>query len=234
MNKRGPGADRRRAGKSRAGRTLHLVDLPNLVGRAHDDVFEYRGALSRYLVASAWRPGDHVVLGVTAACARQCVGYIHAPFLLRWARGHHASTRALLSFARDPRQLARSYDRLVLGSGDRRLAPLARVAAGHGVRIDVVALEGQLSRALAGLAVRSVRLPAPRRPMHRDLGTGAGKTVQRVSAIAPTPLSPAIVFLPDAIASSGVSGLIDRCPTSDDARARRERCSAALALRVAG
>lgn len=201
-----PGSDHRRAGAVRTLRTLHLVDLPDLVGGGQDGVVEYRDALVRYLAASDWRPGDHVVLGVTPVAALPCIGGLGAPFPMRWASGSHGSSRALLSFATDPRQLARSYDRLALGSGDHRLAPLARVAMRRGVRVDVVVLEGQLSRALAGLATRIVQLPAPRPHVHGDRGSDTGTFVQRASEIAPTPLAPALVSPRNGITSSGAAG----------------------------
>src|SRR5215471_2716370 len=45
-----------------AARSLHLVDIENLVGDPRADAETVLATFDRYLAAARWKPGDHVVV----------------------------------------------------------------------------------------------------------------------------------------------------------------------------
>jgi len=103
-------------------------------------------------------PHDHVVAGASRSVVRKYRSVIRGPNV-KWVVGANAADgadRALLA-AIDLRRVARKYDELVIISGDRAFADLARRAKTLGLTVQVVTAQhleqrSMLSRDLAAAA----------------------------------------------------------------------------------
>jgi hypothetical protein len=142
--------DRRLRRHLPAGRTLHLVDLENLVGGSGVDVDEVDLVLGRYEQVVRVRPGDHRIV----ACARRLV----FPAKDRWrgalvkaAHGVDGADRALLAEAA-PAFVRRRYDQVVVARGDPRFAPLGAELDAAGVDVCVVSRRDALAQRLRVVA----------------------------------------------------------------------------------
>jgi hypothetical protein len=143
-----------RSAEARAQRTIHLVDVENLVGSSaacRTDVAEICRMYGR--VANV-APADLVVVA-SGACAAEATwyGWPSARRLLR--RGVDGADRALLDVIANER-LAIRFTRVVVASGDGIFAKPCALLQAQGCGVTVVtrpeALSGQLR-----LAVRDVR-----------------------------------------------------------------------------
>jgi hypothetical protein len=152
---------RTRPSKSLAptGRTLHLVDLDNIVqGPCHPE--RVVPMLDQLLAVGDYHVGDHVVIGAERVLATAVAFDLPAGSRLLVACGADGADRRLLEAA-DESFVATHYDRVVIGSGDHAFAPLARALCLRDVQVDVVAHLASLSRALrrAAQVVRLLELP---------------------------------------------------------------------------
>lgn len=137
-------------------RTLHLIDLENLVGSGHLSCEQVRDAHALYRNLVGVSPGDLVVL----------------------ATSHHNAKAGWFGWAGNPRRLVRSgrdgadlalleviereapadrFERVVICSGDGIFADAAAGLAGAGVTVTVASRDGHLARRLS-LAASEVRL----------------------------------------------------------------------------
>jgi len=141
-------ADRRarRSRKVPLGRTLHLVDLENLVGGSKASPADVEAALCDYELVVRFGPDDHRVV----ACARG----LAFPAKHRWAgslvkvsRGIDGADRLLLAEA-SPDYVFAHYDRVVIASGDHCFAPLVAELDRGGVAVSVVSRRNSLSHRL--------------------------------------------------------------------------------------
>lgn len=140
------------------GRTLHLIDVENLVrgGAASQvDVVEAFGA---YRATVAVRPGDHVVI---ASGRRLLVaaGLAWPGARLLLGVGLDGADLALLD-ASVPAAVAAAYDRVVIGSGDGIFAARAAELRRAGLVVAVVCLMESLAIDLRDNAALVRRLPA--------------------------------------------------------------------------
>lgn len=130
------------------GRTLHLLDVENLVGGTGAGL-PVAPALEAYRRTIAVAAHDHVLLGSGPTMAFEAsVAWPGA--LLRVGRGVDGADNALLAEA-DPSFLAAHYDRVVIGSGDHAFVPLVSRLRALGVAVCVVtrddtSLSGDLRR----------------------------------------------------------------------------------------
>jgi hypothetical protein len=146
-----------------ARRSLHLVDLENLVGDPCATGGLVRETLDNYLVMADWQPGDHVIIASNPSIIREVSFELPAPANVHATRGEDGADVMLLSLA-PPEFVARRYRRLVIGSGDGIFAARARATTELGVQVLVVAREGGCSRRL-------------QRFEHRLLAREAGRAV---------------------------------------------------------
>lgn len=149
-------ADGSRARRSRrypTGRTLHLIDLDNLLGpRGPGPVSSsgwprpaaVRAVLGAYRAAAHVRADDHeVILGTSRTAVEAKLASHSSRVVLR--RG---SLQQSVPPDLAPDCCAAHYDRVVLGSGDASLASMLHALAERGVAVRVVARAGSLSRTL--------------------------------------------------------------------------------------
>jgi hypothetical protein len=130
-------------------RTLHLIDVENLVGgvaAGHDAVGP---ALEAYRRTITIGPEDHVVLGTGTELAFAAKAAWPGA-LLRIGKGLDGADRALLSVL-DPAFIASHYHRLVVASGDHAFAPMVADLRARRMAVVVVtrnreSLSGDLRR----------------------------------------------------------------------------------------
>ena len=138
-------------------RTLHLVDLPNLIGgplRGH----RVPNVLQRFLQASAFQPGDHLVVAADQRLARTAV--FEVPSGARFLACTQTDAPHRLIDAVPAELIARRYGRLVIGSGDHRLRNLAIEVRSLGIPVTVLAVPQSLSGSLRRSADTYVPLGA--------------------------------------------------------------------------
>jgi hypothetical protein len=152
-------ADDTRGAGSVGGRTLHLVDVDNLLGDpCTTDVARVDLLFRDYRRISNFVPGDHVV--VATGCNAQHVFAVESAWPTvchRRRAGADGADMALLDEA-DWAASSMRYDRVVIGSGDRIfLEALDRLRAVD-LAVDVVACARSLARAFAVRALGHVHL----------------------------------------------------------------------------
>ena len=120
-----------------ATRTLHIVDLENLLGDRRKEEVAVAG-LRHYLDLAAWEEGDQVLVAAHGEIIRQ-IGFDRpVPCSLHATCGDDAADLMLLSYA--PAELVvRRYARLVVGSGDGIFVRRALSARAGGTGVAVVA-----------------------------------------------------------------------------------------------
>lgn len=126
-----------------AGRTLHLIDVENLVGGSQASAADVVEALDAYREAIAVRPADHVVI----ASGRRLLidaGLAWPGARLVLGSGTDGADLALLE-ACSPASVAAAYDRVVIGSGDGIFAARAVELRRAGVVVVVVSLPASLA-----------------------------------------------------------------------------------------
>lgn len=133
-----------------AGRTLHVVDVENLVGGSSVAPASVAAALEAYELVVRIGPDDHRVV----ACGRGLVFPVVDRWggsLVRLARGIDGADRLLLEAAA-PDYVVRHYERVVVASGDHAFADLVVELDRRGVEVSVVSRRSALSRRLAAVA----------------------------------------------------------------------------------
>src|SRR5689334_3314319 len=102
-------------------RTLHLVDIENLVGDPKAPAAIVLDVLDRYLHLAGYRDGDHVVIAANPGLMARVAFDLPVPCNVHAARGENGADLALLAQV-EPSRVAARYDRLVIGSGDGAFA----------------------------------------------------------------------------------------------------------------
>ena len=134
-----------------AGRSLHLVDIENLVGDPRADGAAVLATLDRYLSAARWIPGDHVILAANPRLMEKVIFDLPVPANVHCAPGRDGADGKLLD-AVHPHTICTRYNRLVIGSGDGIFGDRAHAVRDRGVEVDVVAPRGGCSYRLWGFA----------------------------------------------------------------------------------
>jgi len=133
-------------------RTYHIVDVENLCGTGRPTSHEVRRAMSSYARAVAMKEFDQGRAAMSYSQERAHL--FDLPRQLRWVvagTGHDAADDALLGDC-DPELLARSFDRVVIATGDHRFAGLAAELRTRGVHITVAGVPGHVAQILAAQA----------------------------------------------------------------------------------
>ena len=141
-------------------RSLHLVDLENLVGDPRAVAPLVRATLTRYLRVARWRPGDHVIIASNPGLMREVMFDPPVPCNAHATRGRDGADVMLLSLA-SPELVVRRYARLVIGSGDHIFAASPHAAQALGVEVLVVARAGGCSYRLRAFKHELLFAPQP-------------------------------------------------------------------------
>jgi hypothetical protein len=130
-----------------AGRTLHLVDLENLMGGPMRGVEMLMEAVLQYQAAAHVATLDHAIIAVNPALALHA-GLAWPSARLLSAPGENGADLALVAQVADRNWVAARYDRLVIGSGDGIFASEVAAFRALGVASGVVSQKCRLSREL--------------------------------------------------------------------------------------
>jgi hypothetical protein len=130
-----------------ARRSLHLVDLENLVGDARAEATPALDTFDAYLRAARWQPCDHVIVASNPGLVKKVAFDLPVPVSLHAAPGRDGADTMLLALA-PPELVVKRYGRLVVGSGDGIFVPRATTVSERGVTVDVVARRGGCSARL--------------------------------------------------------------------------------------
>ncbi|MBV8952321.1 MAG: hypothetical protein JOZ99_15715 [Actinobacteria bacterium] len=126
-----------------SGRTLHLVDLENLIGDARAASSTALQVFERYLALAEWRDGDLVYVATNPALASRIVWDLRVPCHRATACGPDGADRALLNVV-SPDFVARRVERLVIGSGDHIFIQRALQVRELGTGVAVVSRPASL------------------------------------------------------------------------------------------
>lgn len=160
---RGVGGEMCRSGcrGSVRGRTLALFDVENLLRRWPDEAVagDYEHAIARAAAIAGVERSAHMVIGVGNHNRIGLFAAAHAwpTAALRCLGGKDGGELSLLRHAADIDAIARTYDVVVIGSGDGEFVDFAEELERHDVRCAVVSWRRKLSRRLAR-AVSQVHL----------------------------------------------------------------------------
>jgi len=145
-----------RRGKNR---TLHLVDIENLVGEpvAWTDK-NVEAVFFEYLQEANWQPGDSLVVASNPGLMGRLAFKLSAiPHRSLCATGPDAADNLLINAV--PNEIADRYSRLVVGSGDHAFTQLLTGLQGHASTLVVYGV-GHISWELYRSAEHVIRLPS--------------------------------------------------------------------------
>lgn len=142
-------------------RTLHLVDIENLLADPKRLHHRFSETFSQYLRCASWRSGDFVAIAANHKLAKQIAFSVPVPhrFLVS-SCGPDAADIRLLEYAASP-WVTQRCGRVALGSGDGIFAPLVERLGRAGMQATVVAAADALSRALREAADEVVSFVRP-------------------------------------------------------------------------
>jgi len=143
-----------------AGRSLHLVDLENLIGGPCRGRGSLAEGMASYCAAAPVQLGDHVVVAVNPGLALDA-GLVWRTARLLSRSGPDGADQALLEQISDRSWIAARYDRIIIGSGDGIFASAAADLRALGIAVGVIAPANALSRQLRRVAsfIRYVSTP---------------------------------------------------------------------------
>ncbi|MEE3353959.1 MAG: hypothetical protein VX219_07180 [Actinomycetota bacterium] len=145
-----------RRGKNR---TLHLVDIENLVGEpvAWTDK-NVEAVFFEYLQEANWQPGDSLVVASNPGLMGRLAFKLSAiPHRSLCATGPDAADNLLINAV--PAEIADRYGRIVVGSGDHAFTQLLTGLQGHASTLVVYGV-GHISWELYRSAEHVIRLPS--------------------------------------------------------------------------
>ncbi len=140
------------------GRTLHVIDVENLMGGPFAGLSNMQASADSYREQIVLLPQDHLVVAVNpklAIQARQC----WPEGKLVTGGGPNGADRALLAELTDFDWIASHYDRVVLGSGDGIFEDAASSLVALGIAVGVASRRRSLAHALAARATFIRYLP---------------------------------------------------------------------------
>ena len=149
------------------GRTLHLVDLENLVGDPRAEAEPALHTFGTYLELAHWEQGDHVILATNPWLMARIAFDLPVECSRHAVHGRDGADTMLLSLA-PPEHVVKRYGRLVVGSGDGIFAARATTAHDGGVDVEVVARPDGCSSRLHRFPCTSCSRRSPMSCSRRD------------------------------------------------------------------
>lgn len=144
------------------GRTLHLVDIENIVGV--DPRVATRGdyidSARAYDQASNRALGDHLVVGCNPVNFLNASAAFPGSQLLGYY-GPDGGERAIIESV-NAAFVCRAYFRVVIGSGDHAFAPIAAELLKRGLSVETVSRPDSYARDMRVVAGQPTYLPRPR------------------------------------------------------------------------
>lgn len=147
----------------RRARTLHLVDIENLIGTDPKtaSIHDIRHAFGLYAVAAHQRMADLMIVGCNPELAIKVADTLRGAGRIRPRKGTDGADLALLE-AVDIDLWAERFDRIVIGSGDHIFTETATRLRDAGLEVVVVGLSGHVSIDLRNTATSFRPMNHPR------------------------------------------------------------------------
>jgi hypothetical protein len=140
-------------------RTLHVVDIENLVGTAIPTLDRVSEVQGQYLACLGFGLDDQVVLATShLGLLNAGLGWPHARHLVR--SGKDGADLELIDVL-EHENVATRFRHVVIGSGDGGFSQVAASLAARGLHITVVSRWGSLARTLASVAGEVIYLDDP-------------------------------------------------------------------------
>ena len=141
-------------------RTLHVVDIENLVGAATPTLRQVIEVQGRYLACPGFGAEDQVVMAAShRGLLNAALGWPHARYRVR--SGRDGADLELLDVLLHE-NVAGRFTHVVIGSGDGTFGIAAAHLTARGVRVTVVSRRDSLSVHLARAARDVIYLDTPR------------------------------------------------------------------------
>jgi hypothetical protein len=132
---------------SSTSRSLHLVDLENLLANPRASAPVALATFDQYLAVARWQSGDHVIVATNPWLMGRIAFELSVPASLHAVHGHDGADVMLLSLA-PPEWVVKRFDRLVIGSGDGIFSGCARRVRRGGVAVEIVSRSSGCSKKL--------------------------------------------------------------------------------------
>ncbi len=167
LSTRAPGFDVETAGGS-ACRAFHILDVENFAGTPLPTPKQLVEAVDRYKEAVRFLPWDLGCLAINGLAYSRLTDVLADPKLglrpLKGERGRNGSDRVLISEAQKQLQVA-TVDHLVIGSGDRAFADVARRWRKAGGHVTVCGRRATVSETLRRAADATIEVSGSWHPM---------------------------------------------------------------------
>lgn len=137
-------------------RTVHLIDLENMVGSGHLTESAVRRARAAYAAAIVVAPGDLVIVGISHH--NQLAAGFGWPEARRVVRSGPDGADLALQEVMATEQLESRFGACLLVTGDGGFAHPVAALIGLGLRVGVLAPKGQLSAALRLAAIATCEI----------------------------------------------------------------------------
>jgi hypothetical protein len=142
---------------TRDGRTIHLIDVENLVGSGRPSQEAIQVAACQYTEVSGLSPEDHVVLGCGTASAFSVFFGWPGEHRRVLGSGRDGADLALLEVL-NTEDIASRFTRVFIASGDHLFEPAARRLISQGVDVRIVARPTSVALSLWALG-RNIEFP---------------------------------------------------------------------------
>ena len=139
------------------GRTIHLIDVENLVGSGRPSQEAIQAAAEHYAEVAGLAPEDHVVLGCGTASAFTVFFGWPGEHRRVLGSGKDGADLALLEVL-DTEDIASRFTRVFIASGDHLFEPAARRLLSQGVDVRIVARPTSIAFGLWALG-RNIEFP---------------------------------------------------------------------------
>lgn len=127
-------------------RTAYFLDMDNLSGSGQPTSEQVRCVLDEFERICRPCKSDQVYCAGTAITAYHCADY-RPNYRVAAGRGKDGADKRLLELG-DPEHVSRRFQRVVIGSGDGIFANIAREYARRGLKVELIAGKGGISRSL--------------------------------------------------------------------------------------
>jgi hypothetical protein len=130
-------------------KSIHFVDIENLVGMGKFDYYQAKAACDGYVKCVACHPDDLFIISAGPQNASAIYsGWKLGKKILQFRKGENGADESLKALFEQFNNLE-VFEHVYLGSGDHGLEPIAKKSKEHGLPLTVVTGRGAMSHQLA-------------------------------------------------------------------------------------
>ena len=139
------------------GRSLHLVDIENLMGGPSEGFMKLWEAIQNYQATVHVGSSDKVYVGVNPGLA-DAVRFFWSESDILLGFGPDGADNVLIDETRDHEHVLENYERVVVGSGDGIFAEVVKYFSGYGMDVLVVSRDRSLSNRIRNVEECEIRV----------------------------------------------------------------------------